>query len=410
MDELMRYGYKNMLKQAQLLLIEVSWNGLRVDMEYVIKLEKDFGKRISAYAERFKQLVGEEINLNSPKQVLNCLLSRGIDVKSTDKRVLQEYINKDEFVKLLFEYRELETVYDRCIAPILTKHVREGNLVHTKFSLTTARTGRVASYDPNMQNVPNKFGPDIERMFVSRFENGYMLKADYSMMELRVAAMYSNDQKMIECFKTGVDIHSKVAMDIYGISAEDIKNKTKDAIKARQVAKGFNFGLIYGRSSYSIARELGIELDAADVIKNKYFNNFSGLRDWLDRTRKEVASNGYVRNMFGRIRFLPEVFSLDKGIREGGLRKGVNTPIQGAASDIALLGLKNCRDEIKKRGLKTLLVNTVHDSGIFDLPREELEEVISIIKKKAVQVKLPIKTEVPLGIDVAWGKSWGDCK
>lgn len=224
--------------------------------ELCCRIRKDFGKRISDYIERFKKLVGEDLNLNSPKQVLNCLLSRGIAVTSTDKRILQGYVDKDEFVKLLFEYRELETVYTRCIAPILTQHVREGNLVHTKFSLTTTRTGRVASHDPNLQNVPNRFGPDIERMFVSVFENGYMLKADYPQQELRVSAIYSNDKNMIECFKTGVDIHSKVAMDIYGITEEDIKNKTKKAVDGRRVAKGFNFGVIYGRGSYSIAREL----------------------------------------------------------------------------------------------------------------------------------------------------------
>lgn len=410
MTDNLKYAYKTVLTPARVLLITASVNGMKIDVPYAIELSKELKTRIEDYKNRANIEVGYEINLGSPKQILNFLKSKGLNISSTGEEVLELY-KSDSFVQLILDYRRAKKLLSTYVEPYIVDHTKEGNLVHGKFSLVTAATGRVAGTDPNLMNIPVKNGNMIEKMFISRFENGYILKADYSQQELRIAAVYGKDKKMEEFFKSGKDMHRMTAVEIYGtpeawFESSD-KNELKKAEEARQVAKGFNFGVIYGRGSVSIARELDIEIEDAEQFRAKYFNLFSGLAQWLEDTRKFALQNGFVQSMFGRIRYL-DVNNPDQGLRGEALRQAVNTPVQGAASDVALLGGKLILDEIQKRGLKTKFINFVHDALLYDIPVDELEQVIGIIKEKAVAVSLPIKTEVPLGIDIQWGKSWGE--
>lgn len=771
-------GYENVVKPSQLVLFWATVNGMKVNVEYGVKLLAELQDKITAVEQRTKIVTGRDLKLGSPKQMLLYLREQGVNITSTGVEILEQYKGKHVVIDLLLEHRQLSKLCNTYVKPILENHLREGNLIHGKFNLTGTATGRIASSDPNMQNVPVRVGPMIEMMFISRFESGYIVKADYcldgdtlletigkklsirnvvdkvntgekvyiycwngeriavsevtagkktgvdkevwkvtvdngksvvatpehsfmlrngvykklkellpgdslmpfyskindygygkyrsislnngktvlehnlivkdvfgveitgsnkvvhhkngnglcnslknlevmdrrkhmsihgkqrwqnnlrkdkihwtqtpegrkrcaegakkqwenyteferqligkkisenrrdmhgpnnprygkevtvetrrkqsvamrrkpkrgcawnsgltkdtdprvakisqtiksgfingrvvhnkgkkgvqipwnkgltketeprlkvlgerisgtkklnqqkrilnhivvkveffghrdvynitvdkyhnfalesgvivknSQMELRVAAVESNDKKMIEFFKTGKDIHNMVATDIYGVSESEMLSGSQRAKEARRVAKGFNFGVLYGRGAYSIAQELNIRTSEAEEKKRQYFELFPQLKRWLDRTQTQALKDKYVRNMFGRVRYIAGLYSTDETIRDTALREAVNTPIQGAASDIALLGVWRCYQEIRKRGLKTKLVNFIHDAVLFDTPNNELEEVISIIKEKAVQLPPFVKTAVPLAIDIAWGRTWGDC-
>ena len=408
--ESMINGYNNVVKPAQLLLFWATVNGMKVDVAYGIQLLKDLQGKIKVIGDKVKVITGRDLNLGSPKQMLTYLNEQGVNITSTGVEILEQYAGKNVIVDMLLEHRQLSKLCNTYVKPTLETHLKEGNIIHGKFDLTGTVTGRIASSDPNMQNIPVRIGPMIEMMFISRFEDGYIVKADYSQMELRVAAIYSNDKRMIEFFKTGKDIHNMVATDIYGVPESEMLSGSQRAKDARRIAKGFNFGVIYGRSAYSIAQELNIDVSDAEGKKNEYFRLFSQLKGWLVKTEEQAVLDGYVRNMFGRVRYIPGLRSNVDKIKSKALREAVNTPIQGAASDIALLGALRTYQEIQKRGLKTKFVNFVHDAMLFDVPSNELEEVVSIIKEKAVQLPLFVKTDVPLAIDTAWGKTWGDCK
>lgn len=277
-------------------------------------------------------------------------------------------------------------------------------------SRIVVRRGSDTFITGNCQNIPTRDGPLIEKMFVSRFEDGYIVKADYSQMELRVACMYSNDRKMIEFFNSGKDIHRMTAVEIYGVPDEWFDSKDaeqrKKAKEARSIAKGFNFGVIYGRGAKSIAMELNIDPIKAEKLRRKYFDLFPDLKRWIDNTQDQATQDGYVKSLFGRIRYIPELSSDIPKIRGNGLREAINTPIQAVASDMALLGVYECLCETLRQGLQSKFVNFIHDAMLFDVPQKELEQVICIIKEKAINIIDNLK--IPLEIDIQYGKSWGD--
>lgn len=404
--------YVNVVRKISQLLIEASNTGMCVDLGYILNLRNTLSDKIDNIKSQALSLVVSGINLDSPKQILGCLQSRGHNITSTAQNVLEYLKNKgnDNFVSYLLEYRQLVKLQRTYVEPYLTEYSK-GNIVHPQFNVSGTATGRISCSNPNLQNIPTRHGSDIEKMFISRWGNdGYIIKADYSQMELRIGCCYSDDRVMLDIFKRGEDIHSRVAIENYGITEEEIKRGTVKAKEVRRMAKGFNFGVIYGRGPYSIAMELGISEDEAIKKINKYFEYFYGLKKWIDETHKEALRNGYVKSMFGRIRYIPELKSFDTAKRGEGLRKAINTPIQSAASDVALLGGYLCRNEIKERVLKSYFCNFVHDALFFDCHKDCLDEVVGIIKEKAIAVELPIGKEVPLAIDIAWGKNWGDCK
>uniref|UniRef100_A0A7V3J973 DNA polymerase I n=1 Tax=candidate division CPR3 bacterium TaxID=2268181 RepID=A0A7V3J973_UNCC3 len=404
-DDGMRNVYEKVLKPANRLLVEISVNGLKVDKEYLLSIEKE----VSAELEKMKREFGfADVNLNSPKQVLAKLKSRGLSIDSTRQKELEKYRNKYKVVDDLLNYREMQTVYSRYIVPYIRDHEKSDGLVHPEFSLVNTATGRTACTNPNVQNIPVRMGDYLRRMFISRWEDGLMLKCDYSQQELRVAAMISGDENMIKMFKNGNDIHYMAAL-MMGLVKEGEEDKEKWE-KARRIAKALNFGVIYGRGAESIAGEFKISVEEGEHIRKKYFNMFPGLWEWIERQKRFLDENGYVRSMFGRVRWLKEVWSHDLREREEAYRKAVNTPIQADASDIALLGMCRVVEEIKKRELRTKIVNFEHDAGLFDVYPGELDEVISIIKREAVKVEVPSPVYVPLEVEVSYGKSWGDCK
>jgi DNA polymerase-1 len=401
-------AYENVLKRILCLSLELQVNGMYVDVEYLMQLKRELeGKR----DEFLRGVVG--VNLNSPKQVLEWLRQVGVEVSSTGKGVLEDVLKKQgdklseeakRRIESLLEYRVVEKMLGTYVEPFLEEWVRSDGCIHSKFSVVGTDTGRLASSEPNLMNIPTRLGPVLERAFVSRFgDGGRIVKADFSQHELRVACQYSKDRKMKEFFESGVDIHTKVAIELYGMpenASDDVKKEY------RRRAKSFNFGVIYGRGYKSVAEELGISEKEAKETIDRYFKMFSGLKNWLDRVKEFARENGYVRSMFGRFRW---VSSLD-GDSEGWAQRAVNTPVQSAASDIAALTVWKIAERLRREGFRSKVVNFVHDSVIVDCPGEEVEEVCRVIREEVRNIELPEDKFLEFEMDVEVGRSWGECK
>jgi DNA polymerase-1 len=398
-------AYENVAKKILCLCLELQRNGLYVDVDYLMELKKELEGKRSSFLDEVRG-----VNLNSPKQVLEWLKEVGVQVDSTRKEVLESVLKSQRLserakqrMEKLLEYRVIEKMLGTYVEPFLEKWVRGDGCIHSKFSLVATDTGRLASSEPNLMNIPTRLGPVLEKAFVSRFgERGKIIKADFSQHELRVACQYSKDRKMKEFFESGVDIHTKVAIELYGMP-EDASEELKKEYRRR--AKGFNFGVVYGRGYKSVAEELGISEKEARETVDKYFKMFSGLKLWLDSVKEFARKVGYVRSMFGRFRWLSQ--SEDS---EGWAQKAVNTPVQSAASDIAAMTAWRIVKRLHEEGFRGKVVNFVHDSVIIDCPQEEVRDICSIIKDEVRKIELPDEKFVEFDMDIEVGRSWGECK
>jgi uracil-DNA glycosylase family 4 len=399
--------YEKVVKKILCLCLELQVNGMYVDVDYLVGLKRELeSKRM----EFLKEVVG--VNLNSPKQVLEWLRQVGVEVGSTRKEVLEEVLKKQGEklsaeakvrIEKLLEYRVIEKMLGTYVEPFLERWISSDGCIHSKFSVVSTDTGRLASAEPNLMNIPTRLGPILEKVFVSRFgEDGRIVKADFSQHELRVACQYSKDKRMKEFFESGVDIHTKVAIELYGMAANAPEEVKKEF---RRRAKGFNFGVIYGRGWKSVGEELGISDKEAKETIEKYFQMFPKLKVWLDDVKEFVRKVGYVRTMFGRFRWIDPVGDL-----EGWGQKAVNTPVQSAASDIAGLAAWRIVERLYRGGFRGKVVNFVHDSVIVDCPGEEVEEICCIIKEEVRNIELPEEKFVEFDIDIEVGRSWGECK
>ena len=402
------YDAYEVVKRILCLCIELQRNGMYVDVDYLMSLKRELEVK---KAEFLKGVVG--VNLNSPKQVMEWLRQVGVEVSSTGKGVLEDVLKKQgdklseearRRIESLLEYRVVEKMLGTYVVPFLEEWVRGDGCVHSKFSVVGTDTGRLASSEPNLMNIPTRLGPVLEKAFVSRFgEGGRIVKADFSQHELRVACQYSKDKRMKEFFESGVDIHTKVAVELYGMS-EDASEEVRKEYRRR--AKGFNFGVIYGRGFRSVAEELGMSEREAKETVDRYFKMFSGLKWWLDRVKEFARENGYVRSMFGRFRWVSS--SIEES--EGWAQRAVNTPVQSLASDISALTVWRVAERLHREGFQSKVVNFVHDSMIVDCPGEEVEDVCRVIKEEVSGIELPGGRFVDFDIDVEVGRSWGECK
>lgn len=391
----------NVVKKALYVLLEMKWNGVKVDVDYLLQLEVQLGKHISELEQEIYKIANTEFDIDSPVQVKKVLADKGLVLENTDKRVLEQYRDKVLLVDMILRYRELSKLYNTYVVALLTEHLKSDGCVHADYNLNGTVTGRVSSSNPNLQNIPTKMGGIIEKAFKSRFDDGLIMKVDFSQHELRVVAAYSGDEEMVNVFLQGKDLHDEVVKNIYGLSEED--RGTEKWKELRRYAKGFNFGILYGRGARSLSLELGISEDEAVDKIQEYFKFFPKLRSWINQVQAFAKEYGLVRTMWGRVRYLEK----DEGKM---YREAVNTPVQSAASDIALLVAYDILNEIKARSLRTLCVNFIHDAILLDVPGDEVEQVIGIIKDKVKAMELPVNGLCPpLDVDISIGKTWGDC-
>ena len=282
------------------------------------------------------------------------------------------------------------------------EEIKSDGRIHTIFNQTLTRTGRLSSERPNLQNIPIRIeeGRKIRRAFIPSADS-IIVSSDYSQIELRVFAHMADATNMIEAFKKDLDIHAKTASDIFHIPIQDVDSGM------RRSAKAVNFGIIYGISSFGLSEDLGINVyEAKDFIDN-YLSTFPGIKEYMDKLVKEAYQNGYVKTLFNRKRVIDELKNKNYLIRSSGERMAMNTPIQGTAADILKIAMIKLQNEFDKRNLNTKILVQVHDELVFDVPKNEVEEVIPVIRDIMENV---YKLSVPLKVDIEYGNTWYEAK
>ncbi len=381
-------------------------SGLKIDTEHLQAIGKEFNQHIEVISKQIYELAGEEFNINSPKQLGEILfgkmkLPHGKKNKtgfSTNVDVLEKLAVDYEIASLILKYRGYVKLISTYVNGII--EVTDNNqFIHPLYKQALTSTGRLSSIEPNIQNMPirTEEGQVIREVFVSRFEGGSIISADYSQIELRVLSHIAEDDKMIDAFKHTIDFHAQTASEIFDVKREDV---TKEM---RRAAKAINFGIIYGMSAWGLSEALNISPLEANIYINKYFYTYDQAKACLDRFVSEAKANGYSLTLFNRRRYLPEIKSENANVRGFGERTAMNSPIQGTAADIIKIAMVKVYDKMKEQKLNALLIAQVHDELVFDCPKNEVE-TLKILIKEVMETAVTLK--VPLIADVNSGENW----
>ncbi len=391
-----------------IVLAKMEHTGVAIDNAYLKELSDFMTEKLAELEDIIYQLAGEPFNINSPKQVAEILFDK-LDLKtkkkkksrSTGAEVLEELAEEYEICDYILQHRKfskLKSTYTDSLPTLVSK--KDGR-IHTTYNQALTVTGRLSSSNPNMQNIPirTEEGNKIRGAFCAMDrENSVILSADYSQIELRLMAHISGDKNLINAFISGEDIHTDTASKVFGVAVNEV---TKDM---RRKAKAVNFGIVYGQSKYGLAKGLGISNDEAETFIDKYFEHYPGVKNYMINEAEFVSENGYVETLFGRKRYLQsELMSPNYQIREFARRAAINQPLQGTAADIIKMAMIKVQDELEKQNLKTKMIIQVHDELVFEVPKEEVETVKSIVKE-CMELGQPFK--VPLEIDINIGPSW----
>lgn len=403
--------YENIDLPLTYVLIDMEYTGVNVDIEFLNKMKEEVYSKVKKLEEDIYTLAGnKDFNIMSPKQ-LGKVLFEDLSIPypkriksdknySTSVDILNK-LTDYEIINKILEYRTLTKLYSNYIVGIID-YIKEDGKIHTIFTQTLTRTGRLSSTSPNLQNIPvrEEYGRLIRKAFIPS-KDSVIISSDYSQIELRVFAHMSKAQNLIEAFNNDMDIHTKTAMDIYHIPKEQV---TKNE---RRNAKAVNFGILYGISSFGLSEDLGINVKEAKNFIDNYLETFPGIKDYMNNLIAKAHENGYVKTMFGRKRVIDEIKSANYMVKTSGERMALNTPIQGTSADILKIAMIEIHKELEKRNLKTKMIIQVHDELLFDCPKEEQEEVEKLIKDK---MENAYKLLVPLKVDIESGANWYEAK
>jgi DNA polymerase-1 len=383
-------------------LVELERNGVRIDAAHLAAVGREFAGRMSNSMKDVFRLAGEEFNVDSPKQLQRILfeklkLSAGKRTKagfSTDVSVLERLASEHELPAKILEYRTLAKLKGTYVDALPGLVNPETGRIHTSYNQAVAATGRLSSSDPNLQNIPVRTpeGREIRRGFVPE-KGRVFVGADYSQVELRVLAHVSGDERLRAAFREGRDVHAATAQELFGGSDDD----------RRRRAKAINFGIIYGMSAFGLAQRLGIDQKTAQEYIVLYFARYPKVKAWLDGTLEEARKTGYVKTMFDRRRYVPDLKSRNRIISGAAERIAVNAPIQGSAADLMKIAMIRVSRRLK--GMKTLLILQVHDELVLEAPESEGAAAERIVREEMENVH---PMEVPLKVDVSRGVNWAD--
>ena len=383
--------------------------GVAIDRAHLRMLSQKFAQFLARLEREIHQMAGEPFNINSPKQ-LRYILFEKLGLKgtkrvktgySTDASVLEALSKQHPIAGKILEYREFQKLKSTYVDALPKLVSRRTGLIHTTFHQTGTATGRLSSSDPNLQNIParGEFGPEIRRAFVPRRKGNVLLSCDYSQIELRILAHFSKDAGLVGAFKRGEDIHTRTACEIFGVSPEEV---TPDQ---RRMAKVVNFGIVYGISGPGLASRLGISEEEGRRIIEEYFERHPGVRDYIERIIEEARSRGYVRTLFGRRRYLPDINSPVRQLRELAERMAVNTPIQGTAADIIKMAMVALLEDGLLEELGARMLIQVHDELVFEVGESKVLEAARRIKERMEGVADLL---VPLVVECKAGPNWAD--
>src|SRR5574338_65691 len=383
--------------------------GIKIDIPALNQFSKDLQILLDNYTSDIFKSSGKEFNINSPKQLQEILfdklnLATGRKTKtgfSTDARSLENLRGEHEIVDMILNYRQvskLKSTYADALPNMINKKTGR---VHTSFNQTVASTGRLSSNDPNLQNIPirTEMGKEIRKAFVPRDKNYKILSADYSQIELRIMASICGDEALIKAFSEGEDIHRSTAALVFKVKPEDV---TPDM---RRKAKEVNFGILYGIGPFGLKTRLGVTQSHAKEIIETYFNTFKRVREFMDSSVRFAQESGYAETLSGRRRYLKNINSNNRVVRQFEERVAINMPIQGTAADMIKLAMINIYNELKKKKTKTKMILQVHYELLFDAHKDEIDKLLPVIKK-LMENALPLK--VPVVAETGIGDNWLD--
>ena len=408
-----RKMYEEMELPVAQVLFHMERNGVLIDRAELAQQSAELGAELLKLEQQAYDLAGQPFNLNSPKQLQEILFTKlGIPTKglkktstggiSTNEAVLEQLAMDYPLPKIILQNRslaKLKSTYTDKLPEMINPTTQR---VHTNYAQAVAITGRLASNNPNLQNIPIRTseGRRVRRAFIAP-ENSVIVSADYSQIELRIMAHLSGDTTLIEAFKNGEDVHRRTAAEVFGMQPENITPEQ------RRYAKTINFGLIYGMSSYGLAKSLGIDNASADMFIKRYFARYTGVADYMQRTKDQAADLGYVETLFGRRLYLPDIHAKNAQARAGAERAAINAPMQGTASDLIKRAMIAVDNFLRLGSLKTRLTMQVHDELVLEVPKSEQERIVQNIPALMASVGKGV-LDVPLVAEVGIGKNWDD--
>ena len=390
-------------------LAEMERAGMLVDRRALADFGILLDGRIQADEALIYELAGEEFNINSTQQFGRILFDKlGLPpVKktktgySTNADVLEKLRDKHPIVEAVLDYRQLAKLKSTYVDG-LTKVIAADGRIHTSFQNTVTATGRLSSTEPNLQNIPvrTELGAELRKMFVAP-AGRVLVDADYSQIELRLLAHIAGDEHMIAAFRTGEDIHTVTASQVFGVPPEQVTHEM------RRRAKAVNFGIVYGISDFSLSQDIGVTRAEAKAYMEKYFEKYSGVHAYMTQVVERAKADGYVSTLMGRRRWLPELKSSNFNLRSFGERVALNMPIQGTAADLIKKAMLHVDSRLRREGLEARLVLQVHDELIVECPEGEAEQVQRLLAEEMEHVA---ELAVPLTAEAHAGKSWAEAK
>lgn len=401
--------FSNIEMKLSSVLASMEIEGVRVDTKVLDEMGENINKKLDELTSEIYNYAGEEFNIQSPKQLGEILFEK-LEIPypkkkktsySTAREILDKIVDYHPIVEKIIEHRTLNKIYTTYIVGI-KNCVKEDGKLHTIYTQTLTRTGRLSSIEPNLQNIPIRYkeGKEIRKAFIPE-EDSVFLSSDYSQIELRMFAHMSGEQNLIDAFKHHLDIHTKTAMDIYHVSKDEVtKNMRRDA-------KAVNFGIIYGISSFGLAEDLGVDIKTAKKFLDNYLETFPGIKNYMDKIIKDAYEKGYVKTIMNRKRNIDELYNTNHMIKVQGERMALNTPVQGSSADILKKAMIDIYNEFNRLNLKSKMILQVHDELIFNVKNDELEKVKEIVINF---MENAYKLNVPLEVDVEIGKNWYDAK
>ncbi|MGP0630588.1 DNA polymerase I [Nitrospina sp. 32_T5] len=389
-------------------LAEMELAGVLLDTEHLKKLSKKLEKDLKKIEDEIYALAGEPFNINSPKQ-LSTILFEKLKLRtvkktksgySTDVSVLEELAAEHDLPDKILNYRQFAKMKSTYVDALQGEVFKETGRIHTSYNQTVAATGRLSSSDPNLQNIPirSEVGREIRKAFLAD-KGCWLLSADYSQIELRLLAHLSGDPALIRAFKNNEDIHSRTAAEIFGQPIDQVDPE------GRRMAKAVNFGIVYGLSAYGLSRQLKITPKDAKTFIDQYFDLYKNVKTFMDETIEMARKNGYTKTMMNRRRYMPDINSKNRQVREAAERTAINSPVQGSAADFIKMAMLNIHDKMLKEKLASRMILQVHDELIFECPESEKKAMEPLVRKAMEGVA---KLKVPLTVNMDWGENWSD--
>lgn len=409
-----RDGMNELYRDIERPLIDVLYDmettGVKVDRAQLEALDTAYSDKISELREKIYDVCGCYFNLNSPSQLGEVLfdklgLKSGKKNKSgkysTNAEILEKLADESEAVRLILTYRtyqKLYSTYAEGLKPLIDK----SNLIHTTYNNTVTTTGRLSSTNPNLQNIPirDEEGKEIRKIFIPR-EGNVLIDADYSQIELRLLAHFSGCKELIAAYEADEDVHAVTASQVFGVPLSEVTPKM------RREAKAVNFGIIYGISEFGLSKNINIDTKTAKEYIEKYFERYTAVKDYMNSNVEFAKKNGYVATLTGRKRYIKELNSNNYNMRQFGERAAMNMPLQGSSADIIKIAMVKIHKSLKENGLKTKLILQVHDELVLDAPENERDRAAEILK---YEMENAVKLNVPLKVDVHFGKNWYEAK